>query len=107
MGRKLYNLPMLGDSIRCMRCSGAVLLPERESALLDERGAIHVACPQCGTELVVGGESIVVPTRSRARRGVSGLLIWLLIVALATLLVPTVSRMTPVREVEQQRHLLT
>ena len=78
--------------LECETCGRPITLPRREEALLDERGWAHVPCA-CGTIHTIPFEPMEpIPDKKRKRRASWELAaLWIVILALILLLLPTVS----------------
>ena len=82
---------MSAEPLHCSTCGRAIALPRREEALLDERGWAHVTC-ECGTVHTIPFEPMEpIPERRPKRRSSwQAAALWIVIIALIILLLPTV-----------------
>lgn len=78
------------EPFNCPNCGRPVSLPKRDDALLDERGWAHVPC-ECGVVNAVPYEHVE-PTAPRKKRRPSWMaaVLWIVIIAMIALLLPTI-----------------
>ena len=84
-----YSAPFV-EPLNCPNCGRPVELPKREDALLDERGWAHVPC-ECGVANAVPFEPVEpVPLRTKRRPSWMAAALWIVIIAMIALLLPTI-----------------